>query len=317
MNSCPPYRPLRGAEPPHFVDRPDDDLGTTGICAASVSAYLRGPSDPRFHRLVVSAPALGKTALLRAVGRQVAVHLDWAVTFHRCRPKQRAVGAVTAEIVASMQGQWPALGSALASEVPGPRPDEARPGRRGEHPAGRALAPVAGFTAPPGPDTSWAELRHVLQVAGRFAARRGRGLLVIFDDADVLGGGEVESLGHLARALARDDLPVALLMSGGPLLAARFARVGHFSGAVWPTHLDWFDDAEVREALVVPAADRDVDFQDEALELLCLAAGGSPLEVQRLGFAAWSAAPGGHTVPVAAVEEAIGMARPELAARAS
>jgi hypothetical protein len=157
----------------------------------------------------------------------------------------------------------------------------------------------------------------VLQVGGRFAARRGRGLLVIFDDADLLGGGEVESLGHLARALARDDLPVALLMSGGPLLAARFARVGHFSGAVWPTRLDWFDDAEVREALVVPAADRDVEFQDEALELLCLAAGGSPLEAQRLGFAAWSAARGGRTVPVAAVEEAIGMARPELAARAS
>jgi hypothetical protein len=154
-------------------------------------------------------------------------------------------------------------------------------------------------------------------VAGRFAAKRGRGLLLVFDDADVLGGGEVESLGHLARALARDDLPVALLMSGGPFLAARFARVGHFSGAVWPTYLERFDDAEVREALVVPAADRDVDFEDEALELLCVAAAGSPLEVQRLGFAAWSAAPGGRTVPVTAVEEVIGMARPELAARAS
>ena len=77
----------------------------------------------------------------------------------------------------------------------------------------------------------------------------------------------------------------------------RFARAGNFSGCIWPTSLGRLDDGEAREALVVPAADRGVEFHADALELLCLASGGSPLEIQRLGFAAWSAAgrsgPGG------------------------
>ena len=52
---------------------------------------------------------------------------------------------------------------------------------------------------------------------------------------------------------------------------------------MWPTSLEWFDDGEAREALIVPAAERGVDFDEEALELpLCDASVGSPLEIQRL-----------------------------------
>ena len=65
-------------------------------------------------------------------------------------------------------------------------------------------------------EASWATLRQFLTVAGQFARAISRGLLIMFDDADRLGGGEVESLGHLARSLSRDGLPVALLLSGGP-----------------------------------------------------------------------------------------------------
>ena len=297
------------------MDRPDDELGTAGICAASVCAYMRGPSDPRFHRLVVSAPAMGKTALLRAVARQASARLDWAVTFHRCRPKERALVMVTGEILASLQRQWPAQGPALASAVLAPRL-EGRWRQEAAHPAGRGSV-LTPRTVDPRTEASWAELHHVLQLAGRFAQQLARGLLLVFDDADALGAGDVESLGHLARSLGRDGLPVALLMSGGQKLGARFARVGNFSGAVWPTPLEGFDDAEVREAVVVPAVDRNVEFQDEALELLCLAAGGSPLEVQRLGFAAWSATPAGEIVSVAAVKEAMGMAGLRLAVQAA
>jgi hypothetical protein len=258
---------------------------------------------------------MGKTALLRAVAREATTRLHWAVTFHRCRPKERALGMVTGEILASLPRQWPAEGGALANAALGPRL-EGQWRLQAEHPAGWGLA-TGPDLAPPGAETSWAELHHVLQLAGRFAQKLGRGLLVVFDDADALGAGDVEALGHLARSLGRDGLPVALLLSGGQKLGARFARMGNFSGAVWPTPLEWFDDAEVREALVVPAADRNVEFHDEALELLCLAAGGSPLEVQRLGFAAWSAAPGGEFVSVEAVEEAMGMAGVDLSAQAS
>ena len=145
---------------------------------------------------------------------------------------------------------------------------------------------------------SWATLKACSSSeAGSRAASSG--LLVVFDDADRLGGGELESLGFLARGLAREGIPVALLFSGAPSLGDRFVRAGNISGPVWLTSLGRLDDGEAREALVVPAVDRGVEFREEALELLCLRAGGSPLELQRLGFAAWSAALGAEVVTAA------------------
>ncbi len=88
--------------------------------------------------------------------------------------------------------------------------------------------------------------------------------MVVLDDADRLGGAEVECAGHLARGLARDGVPVAFLLTGGPELGRRFARNGNFGGYVWPMSLGPFDEAEAREALVVPAADRGVEFEESA-----------------------------------------------------
>ncbi|HXW78544.1 MAG TPA: hypothetical protein VEJ84_03545 [Acidimicrobiales bacterium] len=320
MTTCPPpYRPLRGADPPHFVDRADEeDMGTSAILASSIAAYRAGPCDPRFHRLVVSHSAMGKTALLRAVGREAAARLDWAVVMHRCRPKERALGAAVGQTLAHMQKQWPMQAGRLAREV--------SPCCNREPPLfslTNGVSPVDGGSLAvdvPGPlerEVSRATLRQFLQRAGQFARSISRGLLIMFDDADSLGGGEVESLGHLARSLSRDGLPVAMLFSGGPELRERFARLDNFLGCIWPTSLGWFDGSESREALVVPAADRDVEFQEQALELICSAADGSPLEIQRLGFAAWAAAAGSDVVKVDDVRAALRQLAPELPARAS
>jgi hypothetical protein len=308
MTRCPPpYRPLRGADPPHFVDRedPNDEIAS-GIVAASVAAYAAGPCDPRFHRLVVAGSAMGKTALLRAIGREVASRLGWVVTLHACRPKERAIRAVSTELVRAFQQKWPKVGAELESELlsfDGPQPELSS-----EWPPVHRIENVA---------CSWAGLRNLLQLAGKIAGRASRGLLVMFDDADRLAGGELESLGYLARSLSRDSLSVALLFSGGPRLDERFSRAGHTLDCVWPTSLGELDDGEAREALVVPAVDRGVEFQDDALELLCLSADGLPMELQRLGFAAWSAASGADLVTLAHARSAVDLLVEGAEARAS
>jgi hypothetical protein len=302
------------------VDRADaESIGGAGIVATSLAAYMAGPGDPRFHQLVVSTPALGKTALARAVGRQVAARLGWVVTFHRCRPKERAMRDVANQTVAGMGSLWspgvhrPVAGAPNGTGAP-PWP-RTRPG----HPAGRGLVPVQQLRrlVPTGREPSWTELREFFAVAGSFAQRISRGLVLVLDDADRLSGAEVECAGHLARSLSRDGLPVAFLLTSGPQLGQRFARTGNFAGSVWPTRLGRFDDSEAREALVVPAADRDVEFEEGALELLCVAADGRPLEVQRLGLAAWSASARSGKVSLAAAEEAVGLVAPETTAMAS
>jgi hypothetical protein len=318
------------------VDRANaEEIGAAGIVAASLAAYVAGPGDPRFHQLVVSTPALGKTAQARAIGRQVAGRLGWVVTFHRCRPKERALRDVANQTLVGMLRLWssqvrrpaagaPAAGAdapaaAAAADAPWPR---TRPG----HPAGRGLAPLLQLRRllPADREPSWTELREFFALAGSFAQRISRGLMLVLDDADRLGAAELECAGHLARSLSRDGLPVAFLLTAGPQLGQRFARTGNFAGCVWPTRLDRFDNSEAREALVVPAADRGVEFEEGALELLCLAAAGRPLEVQRLGLAAWSAsarlsgevAPAGK-VGLAAAEEALELLAPETTSRAS
>ncbi len=301
MTSCPPpYRPLRGAEPPHFVDREDpQDVVANGILAASVAAYAAGPRDPRFHRLIVAEPAMGKTALLRAIAQLVARRLGWAVALHSCRPKERALRAVSAVVINILYQHWPTDGTRLLSEL-----------REVDSPGAPTFSRLEN-------GSSWSFLKHLLESVGNLAGANSGGLLVVFDEADRLSGGELESLGYLARSLSRDGLPVALLFSGGPQLGERFARAGHFSGCIWPTSLGRLDDGEAREALVVPATDRGVEFHADALELLCLASGGSPLEIQRLGFAAWSAASGADLVALADAHAALSLVMEATEARAS
>ena len=316
-NVPPPYRPLRGAEPPHFVDRAEGgDICENGVVAGSIAAFAAGPCDPRFHRLVTSGPAMGRTALLRAIGQEAARRLGWAVCFHSCQPKERALGSLAAEIESDNLRRWPVHAGRFASEVLafGYRATPVVPAGAHLHPSNPLAEPQF-----PGVDgeISWATLKQFCRLAGLFARSLSRGVLLVFDNAERLGGGEVESLGHLARALSRDGLPVALLLSGGPQLAERFARAGNFTGCVWPTSLEWFDDGEAREALIVPAAERGVDFDEEALELLCDAALGSPLEVQRLGFAALAAASGSELISLADAREALGLVAPQVADRAS
>jgi hypothetical protein len=266
------------------------------MVAASLGACRAGPGDPRFHQLIVSTPALGKTAQARAVGRQVAERLGWVVTFHRCRLAERALPGVATETLAGMQRLWAG------------------------HPSGRGPVPVPQLrrSLASGAQASWADLKEFFTLAGSSAQRISRGLLIVLDDADRLAGAEVECAGHLARSLSRDGLPVAFLLTGGLELGQHFARTGNFAGSVWPTRLDRFDDSEAREALVVPAADRGVEWDEGALEMLCLAAAGRPLEVQRLGLAAWSApARASGKVARAAAEEALELVAPGMAATAS
>lgn len=277
MQNCPPpYRPFRGARPPHFVDRPsEEDLCTSGIVGAALHAYRCGPRDPRFHRFVTGGPAIGKTALLGALCHQVEARLGWVSVLHHCLPKERAMVSVASQTIKSVNQHW----------------EWARLKR----------------STLEGEGSSWADLKGVLEGAGRAASSLGRGVLVAVDDVDLLGVGEAESFGYLARRLAFDGVPVALVLSGGLSLAHRFERSGNFSGTLWATELVPFDLEEAREAIVVPASERGVEFEERALQVACAAAAGSPLEVQRIGFASWPAAFGRRCVGLADVQAALAL----------
>jgi|SRR5579875_175161 len=268
----PPYRPFRGALPPHFVDRCTDDIGMLGVVEASLKAFSNGPADPRFHRFVVAGAGMGKTALLRFVCREAEARLGWASVLHRCSPKQSAIGVLGTLVAAAVKRRW--QGASLLVEA------------RGD-------------------GSAWSQLHDLLRQSARLRPSVAQGVLVALDDADLLGAGEVQSLGYLAQNLAREALPVAIWMSVRPWLARRFEHGGDLLSTLWPTLLGPLEGSEAREAIVVPAAERGVEFEAKALTLACAAAGGSPLEVQRVGFASWAAAGGRRRVRVADIKAAL------------
>lgn len=295
MNQPPaPYRPLRGAQPPHFADRADeDDLSGLGIVAGCLAAYECGPADPRFHRLVYAPEAAGKTALLRAVAQRMATDAGWAVAKLGGRPKHSVLSTVAEAIVSAVQGRWPGRSAPVLRAM-------------GRHPSSWAAGPtatVAGAAACP----SWATLYQLARAAGRVASDRGAGLLVVVDDAERLLAGELEAIGHLARALSAEGSALAFLLAGTPVLERRCSRASYFGACVWPTRLAPLQPAEAREALVVPATERGVHIGAQAVQLLCEAADGSPLGLQQLAFAAWSVAAGPGLVTGADAERALAL----------
>ncbi|MGC8627114.1 MAG: ATP-binding protein [Acidimicrobiales bacterium] len=260
----------------------------------SIEAYATGPGDPRFHSLVTGAPAIGKTAALRAIAKEASSRLGWAVCTHHCQPKQRALGGLLDEVSAGACRAWPHHVARFAHDV-------LSLARSSHH---CSLEPVPPCV-PQQSEVSWSALQRFLKLAGMFARTVSLGFVLVFDDADRLARGELEALGYLAKSLWREELPVAFVFGGSPSLQGAFASAGNFSNSVWPVSLPRFGEEEAREALVVPAAERGVSFEEAALGLLCAAAGGSPLEVQRLGFAAWSAARGADVISFGAAEEAV------------
>jgi hypothetical protein len=152
---------------------------------------------------------------------------------------------------------------------------------------------------------SWDGLHNLLRQCASSRQLAAPGLLIALDDANFLGAGEVESLGYLAQCLAREDLAVGIWMSVRLSIACQLERGGHLPSTLWPTALGPLDDTEAREAIVVPATDRGVEFEGRALELACAAAAGSPFELQRVGFASWAAASGRRKVRAEHVKQAL------------
>ena len=98
MTCPPPYRPLRGAEPPHFVDRPEgENIGAKGIMAGSIAAFAAARVTPVFtSSLLLALPWARRPSCGQLAGKPAAAGLGGDVP--PLPAKERALGALAAEI---------------------------------------------------------------------------------------------------------------------------------------------------------------------------------------------------------------------------
>ena len=148
---------------------------------------------------------------------------------------------------------------------------------------------------PPAPAVSALEdLLHAAAVAaaGKDRAQHGVGLVVAIDE---LHAGSLGDLAVLLNAvqnltLDRQQNPLAIIGAGLPSVRGILTQAATFGERSRWMGLQELSNSDLARALILPAAELDVDWDAEAVSLALAAAHGYPHFVQIMGAAAWRAA---------------------------
>jgi hypothetical protein len=135
------------------------------------------------------------------------------------------------------------------------------------------------------------DVTDLLVATGEAAKERDSGVLLAVDEVQYLSEAELAALITAIHRTTQRDLPVVLVGAGLPQLPGiagdaksyaerlfEFPLIGSLGG----------DDA--RAAIRVPAAEKGVDFADEAIEAIIERAHGYPYFLQEWGYHVWNAA---------------------------
>lgn len=150
------------------------------------------------------------------------------------------------------------------------------------------------------------DLRDVFTEVGQAAAAHGSGFAMVLDEMQNLQRSDLEALIVGLHRAKQKALPVALVAAGLPLLpdltgdAKSYAERGFEFRRIGPLH----HDAAV-EALVAPANQQGVAWENDAVDQVVLATQGYPYFLQEYGREIWRMGSG----PLISVEQ-VGAAEP-------
>jgi hypothetical protein len=292
-----PFQPGVGTTPPYLADR-DEQLQR--FCG-----YLRDFPDKRRNVRLSGLRGVGKTVLLKEY-RAAARERDWVVirrdmTARLCEEEDFAIAIAddleTAIRAFSGLARLKALLSAARRAV-----GEITVGL----PGGASVSIKAGAAS--GSSILEDRLANALIHVGRLAAKAGRGVAFLYDEAHTLHDQPRQRqypLGALLAAFvqAQDEeeppLPVMLVVSGLPPLvqnlqaarshAERLFRVEELGNlALTPAGRD--EPSAAALALIRPAADTGIPFEPAVAQQVAADVDGYPYFIQKYGEALWDAA---------------------------
>lgn len=279
-----PYSPGAGRKPAALVGR-DDALQAW---ATSLNRAQIGRTDQPF--VLYGLRGVGKTVLLSEF-RRTAARKNWIV----------------AQIEA---GSGKTLRELLGEALYAPLADLARPsaGRRllkglktalsfkasyditGTWTFGLDLAGAQGGGADTGIlETDLKKLIHDLAGA---AEEEHVGLAILIDEAQDLEEGELATLCTIAHAAAQDNWPVLFGFAGLPSLPRILAEARSYAERFQYMRIQQLDAAVVAEALTIPAAIEEAEWDDKAVAVVVEASGRYPYFLQQFGQETWNVATG-------------------------
>ena len=142
------------------------------------------------------------------------------------------------------------------------------------------------------------------------ARREGVGVALLVDELQVFRKRDVSVLVQALSALSGE--PVVLIGAGLPYLASELSKANTYAERFRYEQIDTLDDVDAREAVVAPAFEQGVVWDDDALDLVLDLAEGYPYFVQLYASETWVAAAGAVRLTVGHVRSAVPAVRRQL-----
>jgi hypothetical protein len=148
---------------------------------------------------------------------------------------------------------------------------------------------------------------------GEVARDHGTGVLLTIDELHYAPRAMLEALVMGLHRASQLRLPITIAGAGLPSLATLTGEAKSYAERMFtfPT-IGPLDDAAAAEALVVPAADEGVAWEEGALERLLDVTRGFPYFLQEFGKQAWDVADGPDVITLDDVERSVPVATAEL-----
>lgn len=280
-----PYTPNAGAEPDVVVGR-DDQLASFDVLLRRLS---RGRTEQSM--IITGLRGVGKTVLLGQF-RDKALAAEWAVVEHEVSKhdddafrRDLALKLRTALLQLAPRTRWTERARRAAAAL---RSFTISVDGTGQFQAGLNVDAIEGL-ADHG-DLAL-DLTDVLIEIGEAAKSHNRGVVILFDEIQFLARGQLEALIMALHKTVQRKLPVTLVGAGLPQIAELAGDARSYAERLFkfPSIGD-LNDSDARRALVEPALDEHVTYDDEALDLAVQVTGGYPYFLQELGYAVWGVA---------------------------
>jgi len=152
---------------------------------------------------------------------------------------------------------------------------------------------------------------------GEAAAANRAGIVFLIDEMQLLRREDLEALCAGAHRASQDNLPLAIVGAGLPMLPERLAEAKSYAERlfIFP-ELGALDETAARRAIELPAAsafpDRAVRYEERAVKAILAYSERYPYFLQAFGQQAWNAAPDGDVIALGDAEEGAAVARADL-----
>lgn len=302
-----PYAPGAGQRPPELAGR-DRELEQFDVVLERIA---RGR--PERSLVLTGLRGVGKTVLLNAL-RSQAIRRMWGTGKIEARPDQSIRRPLSSALHMAVRELTPhhrdpdqidrflAVLKAFAMRSAGDGAklrDRWHPGIDVPAASGRA-------------DTGDIEvdLVELLVDAAGVARDVGVGIAVFIDELQDVPGPDVSALCAACHELSQQALPLVVVGAGLPHVPAVLSASKSYSERLFRyVRIDRLDREAGDHALVVPAAEEGVHYEEEALDLLYETTEGYPYFVQAYGKVTWDHAP---AIPITADD--VRVASPEAEA---